>query len=162
MTYITCMQFYLFLFLFFLSIALFVFEPKLLFWVQSPSHNSHPHKIKCTWFLNMKVFVDSNFWINGKNAFSLFSKIWGVTNLPPLNKISSRDLRKVRNLREIGQKGVNRKTYSERWLGLQVLLWLSCCWNDRGGCSGCLEQASFRLRRGAAVGLVHWAWGLHC
>jgi hypothetical protein len=37
--------------------------------------------------------------------FLLCFKIWDVTNLPPLNKISSRDLRKVRNLREIGQLG---------------------------------------------------------
>ena len=81
MTIVTCKQFYLFLFVFFLSIALFVFEPKLLFWVQSHFTQFTPtfNKIKCTWFLNMKVFVDSNFWINGKNACSLFSKFWGVT-----------------------------------------------------------------------------------
>ena len=110
----------------------------------------------------------ASFCVNPKNGiieimiFLLFSKFWGVTNLPPLNKISSRDLRKVRNLREIEQFSLKQKTYPSRHSVLPGLLRQSCGRNGHCGCSCCLGQTSFRLRHGAAVGLVHWAWGRHC
>ena len=43
-------------------------------------------------FLIGKVFVNPNF--DDLDLNNLGLKFWDVTNLPPLNKISSRDLRK--------------------------------------------------------------------
>ena len=45
-TYITCMQFYLFLFLFFLSFSLFVFEPKFIVCGSKLLHSSSTHSLK--------------------------------------------------------------------------------------------------------------------
>ena len=79
-----CMQFLFILIFIFLSISLFVFEPRLVVLGSKSLYTKQTHihtKIKCTWFLNIKVFVDSNFWINGKNAFSFVFKILGCYKL---------------------------------------------------------------------------------
>ena len=62
------------------------------------SHNSNTHSLKNNMHMRfkMQVFVDFNFWANGTWYISI-KYFWGVTNLPPLNKISSRDLKKTRN-----------------------------------------------------------------
>src|SRR5215216_1676986 len=50
-------------------------------------------------FLNGKVFVTPNFDDLDLNKLGL--KFWDVTNLPPLNKISSRDLQRKLGTKEI-------------------------------------------------------------
>ena len=50
-------------------------------------------------FLNGKVFINPNF--EDLDLDKLGLKFWDVTNLPPLNKISSRDLQRKLGTKEI-------------------------------------------------------------
>ena len=86
----------------FLVLLLLIFGIWLLFAIHL-NNNTHRHYAqqyaKMQFFLLAQNFEQMDFGIFHLNKF------WGVTNLPPLNRISSRDSRKVRNLREIGQMG---------------------------------------------------------